>query len=81
MSVSFDLQYCGDKVFDKLVWFLGKFSNDEVEIINEDSEFFENQKYLEKELKDLINGKTNLVEIDEVEARLENRIKNHENSL
>lgn len=70
-----------DKVFDKLVWFLGKFSNDEVEIINEDSEFFENQKYLEKELKDLINGKTNLVEIDEVEARLENRIKNHENSL
>ncbi len=70
-----------DKVFDKLVWFLGKFSNDEVEIINEDSEFFENQKYLEKELKELINGKTNLVEIDEAEARLENRIKNHENSL
>jgi hypothetical protein len=70
-----------DKVFDKLVWFLGKFSNDEVEIINEDSEFFDNQKYLEKELKELINGKTNLVEIDEAEARLENRIKNHENSL
>lgn len=70
-----------DKVFDKLVWFLNKFSTDEVEIINEDTEFFENQEYLENELGEILKGKANFIELDEVDDRLENIIKSHEDSL
>jgi hypothetical protein len=70
-----------DKVFDRLVWFLSKFSIEEVEIINEDTEFFENQKYLENELGDIIKGQANFIEINDVDARLENIIKSHEDSL
>lgn len=70
-----------DKIFDKLVWLLGKFSKNELEIINEDNEFFENQIYLEKELKEIVDGKAKFLEIDEVEQRLENTIKKNEGSL
>jgi hypothetical protein len=70
-----------DKVFERLVWFLSKFSKEEVEIINEDTEFFENQKYLENELGEIIKGQANFIEIDEAEARLENIIKSHEDHL
>jgi hypothetical protein len=70
-----------DTVFDKLIWLLSKFRKDEVEIINEDAEFFENQKYLEKELGEILKEEANFIEIDEVEQRLENIIKRHENSL
>jgi hypothetical protein len=70
-----------DKVFDRLVWFLSKFSKEEVEIINEDTEFFQNQKYLENELGEIIKGQANFIEIDEADARLENIIKNHEDRL
>jgi len=70
-----------DKVFDKLIWFLNKFSAEEVEIINEDAEFFENQKYLENELGEILKGQVNFIEIEEVDDRLENIIKSHEDSL
>lgn len=70
-----------DKVFDRLVWLLSKFSKEEVEIINEDTEFFENQKYLENELAEIDKGQANFIEIDEVDTRLENIIKRHEDSF
>lgn len=70
-----------DKVYDRLLWLLSKFSKQEVEIINEDAEFFENQKYLEKELGEILSGKANFVEMDEAEQRLENVIKKHENRI
>lgn len=70
-----------DKVYDKILWLLSKFSKHEVEIINEDAEFFENQKYLEKELGDIISGNAQFIEMDEAEQRLENLIKQHENRI
>ena len=35
-----------DRIYDKLMWFLSKFSKDEVEIIPETSDFAKDQKYL-----------------------------------
>ena len=64
-----------DKVYERLIWLLKKFNKDEVEIINEDAEFFENQKYLEKELEEITTSKANFIELEEVEKRLEDRIK------
>jgi hypothetical protein len=70
-----------DKVYDKILWLLGKFSKQEVEIINEDAEFFENQKYLERELGEIVSGQANFIEMDEAEQRLEKVIKQHENRI
>ncbi len=70
-----------DKVYDKILWLLSKFNKHEVEIINEDAEFFENQKYLEKELGEINTGQANFVEMNEAEQRLENVIKQHEDRI
>lgn len=70
-----------DKVFDKIIWLLSKFSKEEVEIINEDAEFFENQKYLQEELDAIQNGNAKFLEFEEVERKLEDIIKKHEDCL
>lgn len=70
-----------NKVYDKLIWLLSKFSSDEVEVIPEDSEFYGNQKYLSAELNEIIKGNANFTEVDDVEQRLENVIKKHEDSI
>lgn len=67
-----------DKVFDKLLRLLSKFNKDEVEIINEEAEFSENQKYLDKELKEILEGQSTFIALDEVEERLEHAVKKHE---
>ncbi|MGD2033691.1 MAG: hypothetical protein PVF73_01445 [Bacteroidales bacterium] len=70
-----------DKVYDKILWLLSKFSKHEVEIINEDTEYFENQKYLEQELGELLSGNARFIEMDEAEERLEKVIKQNENRI
>jgi hypothetical protein len=70
-----------DNAYDKLVLFLSKFGNDEVEIINEDVDFQQNQGYLEKELAEIRIGKANFIGIDEAEVRLNNIIKGYEDRL
>ncbi len=70
-----------DKVYDKILWLLSKFGKHEVEIINEDAEYFENQKYLEKELGEILSGNAKFIEMDEAEERLENVIKQNENRI
>jgi len=70
-----------DKVYDKLLWLLGKFDKDEIEIIADASDFIKNQKYLDQELNEILDGTANFMEIDEAEQRLENVIIKHENRI
>jgi len=70
-----------DKVYDKLLWLLSKFTKDEIEIIPETSDFTKNQKYLDKELNEILDGTANFIEIEEVEKRLENVIIKYENRI
>ncbi len=70
-----------DKIYDKILWFLNKFSNDEIEIIIEDDNYLENKKYLEKELKEVLDGDNDFFSVNEVEQRLEKIIKKHEDNL
>jgi len=67
-----------DKVYDKLLWLLSKFSQDEIEIIPDTSDFIKNQNYLDKELNEILNDTANFVEIEELKKRLENVIIKHE---
>ena len=70
-----------DKIYDKLLWLLNKFSKDEIEIVVEDSTFNHDQKYLEKELQEIISGEAKFIGVEEAEERLDNRIKKHENRI
>ena len=70
-----------ERVYDKLIWFLSKFSKDEVEIIPEDIVFESNQKYLAGELDEILKGKANFIGLDEAEQRLESILDKHENSI
>jgi hypothetical protein len=70
-----------DGVYDKLILLLSKFNKDEVEIIPETSDFAKNQKYLDSELNEILNGKARFVEMDEADQRLESIIKKHESSI
>ena len=70
-----------EKVYDKLLRLLGKFNKDEIEIIAETSDFKKNQKDLDHELKEILNGTARFIEMDEAEQRLENVIVKHENRI
>jgi hypothetical protein len=70
-----------DKIYDKLIWLLSKFSKDEIEIIPESEDFIRNRKYLAGELNEIISGEATFMELNEAEERLENIIRKHENSL
>jgi hypothetical protein len=70
-----------DRIYDKLIWLLSKFNKDEVEIIPENVEFIENQKYLNSELNEITQGKAKFVDINEVNERLETIISRNENTI
>ncbi len=64
-----------DSIYEKLIWLLGKFSKDEVEIIPDNADFAENKKYLEGELNEIQDGRALFMELNEAEQRLENHIE------
>ncbi|MGM0566228.1 MAG: tRNA pseudouridine synthase A [Bacteroidota bacterium] len=67
-----------NRIYKNLMWFLGKFNKEEIQVIEEDNEFLSVQEYLEKELKMLETGTSELVSIDDIESHLETTIKKHE---
>ena len=70
-----------DRIYDKLIWLLSKFNHDELEIITEDTVFIENQKYLNSDLHEITQGKATLVDMKEVNDRLETIIAKNENTI
>ena len=73
-----------DEIYDNVLWWLSKFSKDEVEIIIENSDeqtFEENKKYLSEELNEILDGSAKFLSEEEAEYRLEKVIKKHENRL
>jgi hypothetical protein len=69
-----------DLVYEKLIQLLNKFDKNEVEIINETSDFKRDQKYLAAELNEIIKGNADFIQFEEVEKRLENVILKNENN-
>lgn len=62
-----------DKVYDKFIWLLSRFSKEEIEIVSENPDFDATKEYLQKELNELKEGKANFISQQEFEDRL-NRI-------
>lgn len=70
-----------DKVYERFIWLLSKFNKDELEIISENNDFIENQRYLQTELDEMIQGNANFVSEQEVNERLERKIRENEDTL
>ena len=59
-----------DKVYDKFLWLLSKFSKDEIEIIDKNEDFITTQKYLQNEISEIDKGNATFVSEEELEFRL-----------
>ena len=70
-----------EKIYEKLLWLLSKFSKDEVEILVENPTFDTEKNYLEKELNEIIKGDARFITVEETEERLEKIIRQHENPV
>lgn len=70
-----------DSVYDKIMWFLSKFSREEIEILESDEIFQEQKKYLESELKEILDGDAEFIDFDQASAMLDAEIKGRENSI
>ncbi len=67
-----------DKIIGNLMWFLRRFSSDEIEILSENNEFLSVQEYLENELVAMESGQPDYINIDELEKHLEKSIRKYE---
>ncbi|MEQ9188487.1 MAG: hypothetical protein RLP15_12190 [Cryomorphaceae bacterium] len=59
-----------DKVLDKVLWLLGHFSKDEVEIIEEDLEFLKQKQFVQDELRRMDNGEVDFISVDEMNRQV-----------
>ena len=67
-----------DKVYKHLMWFLSKFSKDELQIIEEDKEFLAAQRDLKTELDKLEQGQAEFMDLQQLDDALEATIRKHE---
>jgi hypothetical protein len=67
-----------EKVLDKVLWLLGHFSKDEVEIIEEDLAFIEQKEFVQKELERMDKGEVDFVSMEEMNNQVRALISKHE---
>ncbi|MDO8952076.1 MAG: hypothetical protein Q7U86_05585 [Draconibacterium sp.] len=67
-----------NKTYKNLMWFLGRFSNDEIQIEEETDQFISTKQYLEKELNTIEEGKAEYISVEQLDENLEAILKSHE---
>ena len=67
-----------DKILDKVLWLLGHFSKDEVEILEEDLEFIQQKQFVEQELKRMDGGTVEFISVDDMNRQVKELIAKHE---
>jgi hypothetical protein len=60
------------------MWFLGRFSKDEIQIEEETDQFISTKEYLEKELNTIEEGKAEYIGIEQLDDELEAILRSHE---
>ena len=64
--------------YKQLMKFLQGFNKEELQIITEDNEFLSVQNYLQKELLSIEEGKTEFINLDQLNLELEDVIQKYE---
>ncbi len=67
-----------NKIYKNLMWFLGRFSKDEIQILEETDQFISTKQYLEKELNTIEEGKAEYIGIEQLDDELEAILRSHE---
>lgn len=67
-----------NKIYKNLMWFLGRFSKDEIQIEEETDQFISTKQYLEKELRAIEEGKAEYISVEQLNEDLETILKSHE---
>ncbi len=67
-----------DSIFQQLMWFLKRFSKNEIEVISENDEYFSIQEYLKKELEKIENGTAEFISFNQLDEELESTIRKYE---
>ena len=67
-----------DAVYKNLMWFLKKFSQDELQIIEEGNTFSSVQNELKNQLENATSSKAEFIDIDQLDEDLEATIRKHE---
>jgi hypothetical protein len=60
------------------MWFLSRFTKEEVHVIQENDEFLSVKRYLEKELNELEKGDVEFLDIGQLDKDLETTIRKYE---
>lgn len=67
-----------DKILDKVLWLLGQFKSEDLQILDSDEKFEADKLYVQAELERLESGKSKSYSLEEVDELLENTIRSHE---
>ncbi len=67
-----------NKVYSNLMWFLKRFRNDEIQVINEDSNFMSVQEYMKNEIHKLESAEAEMMSLEELDDDLEITIRKYE---
>ena len=67
-----------DKALEKVLWLLGQFDADELQVIEEDEAFLETRKMLHERAAQLEKGEVKTYSIEEVDSILEETIRKYE---
>ena len=67
-----------NKIYKNLMWFLRRFSKDEIQIEEETDQFISTKEYLEKELNIIEEGKAEYIGIEQLDDELEAILRSHE---
>jgi hypothetical protein len=60
-----------DRIYKHLMWFLQRFSREEIQVIQENNEFLSIQEYLKNELLAVEDGTAEYISLIELEKDLE----------
>jgi len=67
-----------NKIYKNLMWFLARFSKDEIQIEEETDQFISTRQYLEKELNIIEEGKAEYMSIEQLDNDLDAFLQSHE---
>ena len=66
-------------VYKHVKWFLDRFNNKEIEVIENNNEFEKVKKIISKDYEMMISKNTELISVDELDSNMEEIIKSYEN--
>lgn len=66
-----------EKIHDKIMWFLSRFSSDELQVIESDFDFSMNDAELNSAYSEVVSGKASTISLEEFNNRLTEKIAKH----